>query len=240
MHSADPDPSQRPADGQAEQPAERLSEPPAQRSAQPAADARPEQADASADQDRGALGRAERQRLLAIARASIAHGLAQGAPLPIALPDEPAPLHATRASFVTLELGGNLRGCIGHLEAIGPLATDVAENAFAAAFQDPRFPPLSEPELARVAIAISVLTPPEPLAFANEAELLDQITPGVDGLILSEGHRRGTFLPSVWSQLPSPEAFLRHLKQKAGLPPDYWSDQIQIARYRTESFGEQA
>lgn len=237
MHSADPDPSQRPASGGAEQPAERLSEPSAEH---PAAGPSERPSEPSADQDRTALGRAERQRLLAIARASIAHGLAQGAPLPIALADEPAPLHATRASFVTLELGGNLRGCIGHLEAVGPLATDVAENAFAAAFQDPRFPPLSEPELARVAIAVSVLTPPEPLAFASEAELLAQIEPGIDGLILSEGHRRGTFLPSVWSQLPHRATFLRHLKQKAGLPPDHWSDQIQVARYRTESFGEHA
>lgn len=264
MHSADPDPSQRQANGGAEQPAERLSEPsderpaeraskrlaedsvqrfaqdPAQRTDQPAADARSGQADASVDQDRDALAGVERQRLLVIARESIAQGLAHGSPLSIRLDDEPASLRAPRASFVTLELGGHLRGCIGHLEAVGPLATDVAENAFAAAFQDPRFAPLSEPELARIEIAISILTPPEPLAFASEAELLDQIIPGVDGLILSEGHRRGTFLPSVWSQLPSREAFLRHLKQKAGLPPDHWSDQIQVARYRTESFGEHA
>jgi hypothetical protein len=184
------------------------------------------------------LDDAQRQRLLAIARGSIAHGLEQGVALPVTLADEPQVLCEPRASFVTLNLDGQLRGCIGHLEAIGPLATDVSENAFAAAFQDPRFPPVGEAELARVRIAISVLTTPAPVPFGTEAELLSAIEPGIDGLILSEGHRRGTFLPSVWEQLPRRDDFLRHLKQKAGLPGDYWSDRIQVSRYRTESFGE--
>jgi len=204
----------------------------------PASEADDEPVSAPLSPARAEVDDALRQRLLAIARGSVAHGLAQGAALPVTLADEPQPLHEPRASFVTLKLDGQLRGCIGHLEAIGPLATDVAENAFAAAFQDPRFSPLSEAELARVRIEVSVLTAPAPVLFSTEAELLSAIEPGVDGVILSEGHRRGTFLPSVWEQLPHREDFLRHLKQKAGLPADYWSDRIQVSRYRTESFVE--
>jgi AmmeMemoRadiSam system protein A len=184
------------------------------------------------------LNAGERARLLEIARASILHGFESGRPLAIDPGQESTALREPRASFVTLERAGQLRGCIGHLEAVSALACDVAENAYAAAFRDPRFAPLGPAEVDQVQVSISVLTPPEPIAFGSETELLSLIEPQVDGLILSEGQRRGTFLPSVWSQLPSPEAFLRHLKQKAGLAPDHWSEQIQVARYHTESFSE--
>lgn len=186
----------------------------------------------------GSLDADQRARLLKIARASILHGFERGAPLAINPEQEAPALREQCASFVTLERAGQLRGCIGHLEAVAPLACDVAENAYAAAFRDPRFAPLERDELDQVQLSVSVLTPPEPIAFDSETELLSLIVPQVDGLILSEGPRRGTFLPSVWSQLPSPEAFLRHLKQKAGLAPDHWSEQIQVARYQTQSFGE--
>jgi len=199
----------------------------------PSADSRPD----PHSPDRS-LDACQRARLLAIARGSIVHGLEQGVALAIDPEQESPALRERRASFVTLERDGQLRGCIGHLEAVTNLACDVAENAFAAAFRDPRFPPLGNAELDQVQISISVLTPPQPIRFSSESELLAQIEPGVDGLILSEGHRRGTFLPSVWSQLPGRNAFLRHLKQKAGLAPDDWSDQIQVARYQTESFSE--
>lgn len=179
-----------------------------------------------------------RQRLLAIARQSIQHGLQHGRALQIIAAQEAPALRAERASFVTLERHGQLRGCIGHLEAATALACDVAENAYAAAFCDPRFAPLSAQELDDLRIKISVLTPPQPIAFSTEAELIAAIEPGIDGLILSDGARRGTFLPSVWSQLPTREAFLRHLKQKAGLAPDHWSPRIKVERYQTESFGD--
>lgn len=139
-----------------------------------------------------------------------------------------------RATFVTLEIGGQLRGCIGMLEAHRPLANDVAENAFSAAFRDPRFPPLSDVEFDDLEISISVLSPPEEMSFSSEKDLLDQIRPGIDGLILEEGFRKGTFLPSVWEQLSEKEAFLEHLKQKAGLPPGYWSDTLRVFRYTAE------
>jgi AmmeMemoRadiSam system protein A len=129
-----------------------------------------------------------------------------------------------------------LRGCIGHLEATLPLVEDVAENAFSAAFRDPRFPALRDTEYAALELHISVLTPAEPLDCNSESDLLRQMRPYQDGLILAEGLRRGTFLPSVWEQLPEPREFLRHLKRKAGLPDDYWSPSLQIYRYETESF----
>ena len=172
--------------------------------------------------------------LLDLARSSIQHGLQTGRPLKIKLADYPAELTEHRATFVTLQKHHQLRGCIGMLEAVRPLVEDIAENAFLAAFQDPRFPPLADDEFDELDIHLSILTPATPLAFASEQDLINQLQPGIDGLILEEGHRRGTFLPSVWEQLPEPEQFLRHLKQKAGLAPDYWSETIRIYRYRTE------
>lgn len=182
------------------------------------------------------LAAAERTLLLTVARQSIQHGLATGQPLPVDPGDYPATLRVQRATFVTLEHNGDLRGCIGALEATLPLVQDVAEHAYAAAFTDPRFPPLREAELAGLAVHIAVLSPPEPLQVRSEEELLQQLRPGVDGLILSLGERRATFLPAVWESLPEPRDFVFHLKQKARLPPDFWSDSLTIARYTTESF----
>jgi uncharacterized protein len=145
-------------------------------------------------------------------------------------------LREERATFVTLTMDGALRGCIGMLEACRPLAEDVAENAKAAAFRDPRFPPLSEEEFEKIDIHISVLSPPEEITFSSEAGLLEQIRPGTDGLILQEGSRRGTFLPSVWEELPDKEQFLTHLKMKAGLPGSYWSGTLRVFRYTAEYF----
>jgi AmmeMemoRadiSam system protein A len=180
----------------------------------------------------------ERQALLELARRSIAHGLQNGRALPVEPAEYVPVLRTTRATFVTLKERGQLRGCIGHLEAIQPLVRDVAENAFAAACRDPRFPPLQAVELDAVNIEISVLSPAEPIAFESEEDLLSKIVPGRDGLILEEGATRGTFLPSVWHSLPDPNEFLRHLKLKAGLPGDHWSEAIRISRYTTDSFGE--
>lgn len=178
----------------------------------------------------------QKAELLKLARASIQEGLKSGRPLRIDLQQYDPAITLNRASFVTLERGGQLRGCIGMLEAVRPLVEDIAENAFAAAFRDPRFPPLSETEYADLDLHISILSPAEAIDFVSEPDLIAQLQPGVDGLILREGYRRGTFLPSVWEQLPDPLQFLRHLKQKAGLPADYWSETLKIFRYRTEMF----
>lgn len=182
------------------------------------------------------LDAAARRALLDIAARSVAHGLRHGIPLPVASQAYPEPLRAPGASFVTLRIAGELRGCMGSLESRRPLVVDVAGNAFAAAFRDPRFAPLRADEVPGVAFYVSVLGPAEPLTFTDEADLIGRLRPGSDGLILRAGPRQGTFLPSVWESLPQPEDFLRQLKRKAGLPEDYWSDDIQVWRYETESF----
>lgn len=176
--------------------------------------------------------------LLGVARDSLRSGVERGLPLrpdPLAYPE---PLRARRASFVTLHLGGALRGCVGGLEPLWPLVTDVAEHAFAAGFRDPRFRPLAARELDRIAVHVSILSPLEPLSFAGEEDLLARLRPGVDGLLLDAGGRRGTFLPAVWEELPEPREFLRHLKQKAGLAPGSWPDGIAVCRYTVESVAD--
>ncbi len=186
------------------------------------------------------LSEDERRILLDTARRSILHGLKQGGPLSVDLSCCPESLRLPRATFVTLREKGHLRGCIGTLEAIRPLIEDVARNAWAAAFSDPRFAPLDASELDLLQIEISILGLPEPVEFTSQEDLIRQLRPGVDGVILEEGDLRSTFLPGVWDSLPEPRQFLQHLKQKAGLPADYWSDTLKIYRYTTESFGEQS
>lgn len=176
----------------------------------------------------------ERKDLLGLARDSIEQGLA-GRKYSVSLKDYSENLQALGASFVTLTNKGKLRGCIGILEAYQPLAEDVAEHSYAAAFQDPRFSPLVDADFPGIDIHISVLSVPEEMVFDSEKQLIEQIRPGADGLILKEGTNRGTFLPSVWESLPEPEEFLRHLKRKAGLDINHWSDSIKIYRYTTES-----
>jgi len=171
-----------------------------------------------------------------IALESIKYGLSQKKHLQVETSRYPKSLQNPGASFVTLNWNGQLRGCIGSLEAYQPLVNDVAYNAYAAAFSDPRFPSLSENELDDLELHISVLTPAEPIQFDSESDLLEQIRPGIDGLVLEDGYNRGTFLPAVWESLPEKTSFLQHLKMKAGLPKDYWSPTIKVSRYTTESF----
>jgi AmmeMemoRadiSam system protein A len=185
------------------------------------------------------LSSEEQGMLLKVARQSIQFGFDEQRPLPMDTTDYPEALRPLRATFVTLQqAAGQLRGCIGALEARSPLVQDVADHAFAAAFEDPRFLPVQKEELPELQIHISVLSPSEPLHFSSEEELLAQLRPGVDGLILHLGQRRATFLPAVWKSLPDPYTFLVQLKQKAGLPIDFWSDELQVERYTTDSFGE--
>ncbi len=169
--------------------------------------------------------------MLRVAAQSIDHGLEHDCAVPVDPDDYPEALRETRATFVTLTIGGQLRGCIGMLDAQYPLIVDIAKNAYSAAFSDPRFPSLSRLERGRIAIKLSILTPPESLEVVSEQDLIDKIRPHQDGLILEEGIKRGTFLPSVWESLPNRYDFVRHLKQKAGLNPDHWSDSIKIKRY---------
>jgi len=171
-----------------------------------------------------------------LAKASIEYGLKNGNPLPIDLATMPSELTEQRASFVTLEKQGQLRGCIGMLEACRPLAEDIAKNSYAAAFSDPRFPPLKQSELNELSIHISILSPPESIPCQSETDLIQQLQPGIDGLILDDGYHRATFLPSVWESLPKEIDFIHHLKMKAGLAENDWSDDLQAYRYTTEIF----
>jgi hypothetical protein len=170
------------------------------------------------------------RRLLAIARASIAEALGAGRAEPSG--SEPW-LSETRATFVTLMQGEELRGCVGALEAQRPLAEDVAANARAAAFEDSRFKPLTLDELARTELEVSLLSTPKSLAFDGHADLLRKLRPGVDGVILEEPAegRRGTFLPQVWEDLPDPGLFIARLKQKAGIAQDADARRLRVKRY---------
>ncbi len=182
------------------------------------------------------LSMEERNILLEVAHQSIQHGLEHSSAIIVNINDCPASLREERATFVTLNLYGQLRGCIGTLEAHQPLVQDVAHNAYAAAFSDPRFPALTTREFEKIEMHISILSPSEEIDFTSEEDLLQQIRPNIDGLVLSDGYARGTFLPAVWESLKTPQEFLQHLKLKAGLPANYWSDTIRVERYTTESF----
>jgi AmmeMemoRadiSam system protein A len=142
------------------------------------------------------------------------------------------------ASFVTLTQDGHLRGCIGSLEASRALADDVAANAVAAAFRDTRFAPLSRHDWTSTRIEVSLLEPSVTMACADEDEAIAQLRPGVDGVILTLGKRRATFLPQVWESLPDPRQFMARLKLKAGLPVDFWDDEITLSRYGARRWKE--
>ncbi len=147
-------------------------------------------------------------------------------------------LLAPGATFVTLKERGQLRGCIGSLEARRPLLEDLRANARAAAFEDPRFPPVTVDELRELRFEVSLLSPSEPLPVTSEEDLLAILRPGTDGVVLARGSHRGTFLPQVWEDLPDPRDFVRHLKVKAGLPAVGWPDGMAVSRYTVKKWSE--
>lgn len=170
--------------------------------------------------------------LLSIARASIGHALG----LDIKAAENAPWLREQVATFVTLHLQGQLRGCIGTLQARRSLLEDVKANAVAAALRDPRFEPLTAQELEDTQIEVSLLSAMQPLRFSSEADALSQLRPGVDGMVLEYGSLHSTFLPQVWEQLPKVEQFMAHLKQKVGLPADFWSSELRLKRYTVRTF----
>ena len=177
--------------------------------------------------------------LLSIARATLEerlldrHGCEVGSDA--TLPDW---LHDHAATFVTLFLETRLRGCVGSLEAVRPLYEDVRRNAIAAALEDTRFPPVEAAELAGLTLEVTLLSAREPLHCRSERDALDQLRPGVDGLVLTYGSRRATFLPQVWDSIPRASTFLEALKEKAGLERDFWHRSILIERYTALSWSE--
>lgn len=147
-------------------------------------------------------------------------------------------LHEPGASFVTLMRHGELRGCIGTLEPYRSLREDVWDNAQMAAFRDPRFSPLTSREYATIDIEVALLSAIEPMAVNDEHDALAQLRPGVDGIVLEFRHHRSTFLPQVWEHLPEPQHFLAQLKQKAGLPRDFWDPAVRLSRYTVSKWRE--
>ena len=145
-------------------------------------------------------------------------------------------LRALAASFVTLRSVGELRGCIGSIDARRALGDDVARNAYAAAYRDPRFPPLEPHEHASLEVEVSVLTPRVPISVASEDEALASLRPGTDGVYLQYRETSATFLPQVWESLPDPLDFLAELRRKAGLPVRFWHPDIRLSRYSVEKY----
>ena len=173
--------------------------------------------------------------LLDIARATIADALN----LPVEPPVVPNWAQQPGATFVTLTGHQGLRGCIGSLQAYRPLGADLRANALAAAFEDPRFPPLAVAEWSQVRVEVSLLSALQRIHFDSEESLLAQIQPHRHGLVLTYGSRRGTFLPQVWEELPQPREFLRALKRKAGLPADFWGGEMEVYWYTVEKWREE-
>jgi len=178
-----------------------------------------------------------RQVVLGTAATAIESGLGRSIASPPDARRLPQPLAEHRASFVTLTLDRALRGCCGTLEPARPLLLDVWHNAQASAFHDPRFPPLTLADWRSVELEVSVLTPCERVVVASEQELLLQLEPGRDGVVLAWQGMRATFLPKVWDQVSGAQEFLRRLKQKAGWPVDFWAADLEVWRYETEIVG---
>ena len=169
--------------------------------------------------------------LTLLAALSIDHGLTNNKAFTITPEDHPKILRENGACFVTLKKNGKLRGCIGTPKAYRSLVDDIAENAYQAAFADPRFPKLTSEERYVIEISLSILSPQKKMTFKDEDELMAQLRPGTDGLIIEDGNMRALFLPSVWSQLPDHNVFLKRLKTKAGMPPNYWSNNMRAWRF---------
>ncbi|MEK9158773.1 MAG: AmmeMemoRadiSam system protein A, partial [Patescibacteria group bacterium] len=181
----------------------------------------------------------EKKYLLGLARRSIRHYFDTGKVLKEdgGIPSEK--LKEKLACFVTLTIGGQLRGCIGHILPVQELYKDVIENVVSAAFEDPRFYPLSKEEFDKIKIEISVLTVPVLLAFSTPEELIKKLRPKIDGVILKQGRQQATFLPQVWEELSNPKEFLGHLCLKAGLEEECWRGDLEVETYQAEAFGEQ-
>ena len=182
----------------------------------------------------------EKQTLLILARQSLEAGVRRLALPTIDFSTLTPTLRTEGASFVTLTVDGDLRGCIGALEPYQSLAEDVREHAVAAALEDYRFPPVQENELAKIHIEVSRLTLPTPLEYNDARDLLVKIRPGVDGVILRDGFRRATFLPQVWEKIPDTSAFLANLCYKMGAAPDTWKRKhLDVLVYHVEEFHEE-
>ena len=181
----------------------------------------------------------EKKTLLRLARQALEMGVRGQKLSQLDLESMPQRLQEQGASFVTLTIQGELRGCIGTLEPSQSLADDVREHAVAAALQDYRFPDVKPEELPQIKIEVSRLTLPSPLEYSTPEDLLDQLRPGIDGVFLRDGERRATFLPQVWEKIPDPAEFLDNLCYKMGAPTDLWRNKhLDVSIYQVEEFHE--
>lgn len=181
----------------------------------------------------------EKRTLLGLARQALEGGVRGQKLTPLDLRSLPPRLQACGASFVTLTINGDLRGCIGALEPYQPLVEDVREHAIAAALQDFRFPVVCPEELTQIKLEISRLTVPVALDHCSPEDLLTKLRPGIDGVVLRDGSRRATFLPQVWEKLPDPASFLDFLCYKMGAAPDLWRKKhLDVLVYQVEEFHE--
>lgn len=182
----------------------------------------------------------EQKMLLRLARESMERGVRGEEIPPLDLSSLPLPLREEGSSFITITFHGQLRGCIGTLEAHQPLAEDVRDHAIAAALRDPRFPPVREDELGGIQIEVSRLTRPIPLEYKDANDLLSKLCPHVDGVILrDDSYHRATFLPQVWEKIPNPVEFLDNLCYKMGVEPDLWRRKhFEVLTYQVEEFHE--
>lgn len=182
------------------------------------------------------LSREQRAAALSLAERTVEHGARHDEAFPVTdsisrlFPD------GDRATFVSVYVEDQLNGCVGCLRPSRPLPEDIVHNAYHAAFDDRRFPEIEPAYLPGVRVRISVLDPLEPVPADRESDIWEHVEPGRHGLLLASENHRGTFLPSVWDKCPDPDTFLDHLKEKAGLDPDEWPEQLQVYRYKTDVF----
>jgi len=186
------------------------------------------------------LSEDEGKYLLGLARETIKNRLFDLEEPRVDWKDTPEIFQKRLGTFVTINIEGNLRGCIGHIIPRETLIEGIKENAINAAFRDPRFPPLTKEEFDRIDIEISILTPPKELSYTDDKDLLKKLRQGIDGLIIKKGSYEATFLPQVWDQLPSKGEFLSHLCLKAGLSADSWkTGKLQVSTYQVQAFEEE-
>ena len=190
--------------------------------------------------DKNKLTEDEGNYLLSVARKTIEQRLSSQNEQTQSDADRSSKFLEQRGTFVTLTTGGNLRGCIGHIIPQESLIEGIRVNAINAAFQDPRFPPLTREEWEKVKVEISILTEPKPLAYSDAQDLLQKLRPEIDGVIIRKGYHQSTFLPQVWEQLPQKEEFLSHLCLKAGLGSDSWkAGDLEVSTYQVQAFEEE-
>ncbi|AEJ02333.1 AMMECR1 domain protein [Nitrosomonas sp. Is79A3] len=176
--------------------------------------------------------------LLQIARTAISRALRVRSASTAEVNENMPWLSEPGATFVTLTQWGELRGCIGSLQACDPLIEDVSNNAVSAALYDPRFSPLAADELETVSVEVSLLSELQPFDFSSEADVLAQLRPDIDGIVFEYGPYRSTFLPQVWESFPQPQQFLARLKSKARLSEDFWAEDVKLSRYTVSKWCE--